>query len=46
MDFRVLILAAIVYLVVYCYEGIIMDLIAWAWHKWRDRNDPKPEKTN
>ena len=46
MELWCVMLAALVYLFVNCYEGIVMDLIAWRWHKWRDRNDPKPEKTN
>lgn len=38
------ILAAIVYLLVYCYEGIIIDLIAWTWHKWKDRKDQQAKE--
>ena len=50
MEFWGAILKAVVYVVVNCYEfilHIIMDLIAaWRRHKWWDRNDPKPRKTN
>ena len=46
MEFQALIAATVVYIVVYGYEGIIMDLIAWVRHRWRDRRNPEPEKSN
>ncbi len=45
MDFWAVIPVVIAYVVVYCYEGIIMELIAGAWHKWRDRQDRKSKET-
>ncbi len=50
MEFWSPILKAVVYIVVNCYEfilHIIMEFIAaWRRHKWWDRNDPRPKKTN
>ena len=46
MDFWTGILKTVVYLVVFFYEEILLVLGEWAWHKLKDGNDPKPEKTN
>lgn len=46
MELWGVILAVIVFLVVYCYEDIIVELIAWTWHKWRDRKDQKAKEAD
>ena len=46
MEFWGVILAVIVFLLVFCYEDILMELIAWAWHKWQDRKDRKGEESH
>jgi hypothetical protein len=46
MDFLAVILVVIACFFVWCYEGIIVDLIGWASNKWQDRKDRRPEDTN
>lgn len=46
MEFWGAILAVIAIIVVFCWESILVDLIAWTWHKWKDRNDQKTKATH
>jgi len=46
MEFWALIVAVVVSILVFSYESIIMEMIAWAWHKWQDRKDRKAEESN